>query len=101
MNPRLIFPIVIPCAAFAVLALALSQSGVVGQPVLGDIASGRYPLERCLSLYVNRRPRQPLDPLLKEFLKIVLSREGQALVQKDHYLPLTAKMVAEERAKLE
>ena len=43
---------------------------------------------------------QPIDPLLKEFLMLVLSKEGQELVQKDHYLPLTAKTVAEERAKL-
>jgi len=85
-----------------VKALALSdRRGVLGQPTLGDVASGRYPLERYLYIYVNRQPGQPLDPLIKEFLSFVLSRDGQAMVEKDHYLPLTAGMVAEERDKLE
>lgn len=85
-----------------VKALALSdRHGVLGQPALGDVASGRYPLERYLYIYVNRPPGQPLDPLVKEFLTFVLSKNGQELVAKDHYLPLTAGMVAEERAKLE
>jgi len=85
-----------------VKALALSDSnGVVGQPALRDIAGGRYPLERYLYLYVNRPPGARLDPLVKEFLTFVLSRDGQALVAKDHYLPLTAEMAAAERAKLE
>ena len=81
--------------------LALSERGVLGQPVLGDVASGRYPLQRSIYIYVNRRPGQPLSPLVKEFLTFVLSRDGQALVERDHYLPLTAAMAATERAKLE
>ena len=85
-----------------VKALALSdRHGVVGQPTERDVASGRYPLERYLYFYVNRVPGRPLDPLVKEFLTFVLSREGQALVAKDHYLPLTPAIDAEERAKLE
>jgi phosphate transport system substrate-binding protein len=74
---------------------------VLGQPTMGDIAAGRYPLERFLYIYVNRRPGKPLDPLFKEFLTFVLSREGQASVARDHYLPLTAEIAAAERAKLE
>ena len=85
-----------------VKAVALAdRDGVVGQPILRDIASGRYPLERYLYIYVNRVPGQPLDPLLKEFLTFILSRDGQSLVQKDHYLPLTAEAAAAERARLE
>jgi phosphate transport system substrate-binding protein len=85
-----------------VKALALAdREGVVAQPVLGDIASGRYPLQRYLYIYVNRPPGRALDPLVKEFLTFVLSRQGQALVARDHYLPLTAAAAAEERAKLQ
>lgn len=85
-----------------VKALAMADaSGVVGQPTLREIASGRYPLERYLYIYVNRPPGRPLDPLVREFLAFVLSRDGQALVAKDHYLPLTAEIAAAERAKLE
>lgn len=85
-----------------VKALALSnQHGVLGQPTLADIASGRYPLQRFLYIYANRKPGQPLDPLIKEFLSFVLSKEGQGSVDKDHYLPLPAAMAAAERSKLE
>lgn len=88
-------------ATEGVKPLALSEAGVLGQPVLGDVASGRYPLQRSLYIYVNRKPGEPLSPLVKEFLTFVLSRDGQALVEKDHYLPLTAAMAAAERAKLD
>jgi phosphate transport system substrate-binding protein len=63
--------------------------------------SGTYPLARFLYLYVNRAPGKALDPLVGEFLKLVLSREGQEVVVKDGYLPLTAAIVAEERRKVE
>ena len=73
----------------------------MSQPVLGDMASGRYPLQRGIYIYVNRKPGEPLSPLLKEFFEFALSSEGQSLVQVDHYLPLTAAMAAAERAKLD
>lgn len=85
-----------------VKAVALVDSeGRVEPPNMETISSGRYPLQRYLYFYVNRRPGQPLDPLVREFLRFVLSREGQALVSRDHYLPLTADMAAAERAKLD
>jgi phosphate transport system substrate-binding protein len=86
-------------AAVKPLALA-DDRGVVGQFTLNDLASDRYPLERSLYLYVNRRPGQPLDPLVKEFLTFVLSREGQQMIERDHYLPLPSVIAAVERAKL-
>ena len=82
------------------LALA-DRAGVVGLPVADDMANARYPLQRFLYLYVHRAPGQPLDPLAKEFLTFVLSRDGQELVGQDHYLPLPAVLAASERAKLE
>jgi phosphate transport system substrate-binding protein len=63
--------------------------------------SQRYPLARFLYVYVNKAPGRALDPLLGEFLKLVLSREGQEVVVKDGYLPLTAAIVAEETKKLQ
>lgn len=62
--------------------------------------SGKYPLSRYLYVYVNKNPKKPLDPLTREFLKFALSREGQEIVVKDGFLPLTAKMEADELAKL-
>jgi phosphate transport system substrate-binding protein len=66
-----------------------------------DVKSGKYPLSRYLFIYVNRAPGKPLDPLVKEYLKLILSKEGQEVVVKDGYLPLPANLVKEELAKLE
>jgi phosphate transport system substrate-binding protein len=67
----------------------------------GNVTSGKYPLWRFLYLYVNKAPGKPLDPLVKEFVKLILSREGQEVVLKDGYLPLSPAIVKEELAKLE
>lgn len=83
-----------------VKTLGLSVNGVDSQFTVSDIASGRYPLQRYLYIYVNRKPGQPLDPLMKEFLRFVLSRQGQSLVSKDQYLPLPASVDAQELQKL-
>ncbi len=58
-----------------------------------NVLSGKYPLSRFLYIYINKKPNESLTPLLKEFLKFVLSYEGQAIVIKDGYLPLPAKVV--------
>ncbi|WP_027147217.1 MULTISPECIES: PstS family phosphate ABC transporter substrate-binding protein [Methylobacter] len=55
--------------------------------------SGTYPLARYLYVYVNKKPNQPLAPLENEFMKMVLSKEGQQAVIKDGYIPLPAKVV--------
>jgi len=82
--------------------LALSRKA--GEPFYtteaDDVLSGRYPLSRFLYIYVNKAPNQPLDPLVGEFLRFVLSREGQEIVVKDGYLPISATVVTEENAKL-
>ncbi len=63
--------------------------------------SGKYPLSRYLYVYVNKAPGKPLDPLVKEYLKLILSKEGQEVVVKDGYLPLPASVATEELKKLE
>ena len=55
-----------------------------------------YPLTRFLFIYVNRRPDTPLPPLETEFFRFVLSRDGQMIVQKDGYIPLTPRQVMGE-----
>ena len=84
-----------------VKALALSLNGVDSPFTFSDVASGRYPLQRYLYIYVNRKSGQPLNPLVREFLRFVLSRQGQALVSQDHYLPLPASIDAQELEKLD
>lgn len=66
-----------------------------------NAVSGEYPLGRFLYVYVNKHPNKPLDPLQKEFLKMVLSKQGQEVVVKDGYIPLPAKVAAQYRAIIE
>lgn len=60
-----------------------------------NVYAGKYPLARFLYVYVKRAPNSPMDPLTREFLRFVLSKEGQEIVIKDGYLPMTAKLAAQ------
>jgi phosphate transport system substrate-binding protein len=61
-----------------------------------------YPLVRNIYIYLNRKPGTPVDPKLREFLRYILSREGQETVAKEgSYLPLTAAVVREQLGKLD
>jgi phosphate transport system substrate-binding protein len=86
-----------------VRSLALARAA--GEPYHGtdpeSVYSGDYPLARYLYVYVDQPPSGGMDALTKEFLRFVLSRQGQRNVVKDGYLPLPARVVAEERAKLQ
>jgi phosphate transport system substrate-binding protein len=65
-----------------------------GKPVAAETEngySGAYPMSRFLYVYVNYKPGSDLDPLRREFVKYVFSREGQEAVAKDGFLPVTAK----------
>jgi phosphate transport system substrate-binding protein len=84
-----------------VVPLAEKEGGAFSSGSYDDVVDGSYPLARYLYLYVNKAPGKPLDPLVREFLKLVLSRQGQEVVVKDGYLPLTADILTTERAKVE
>lgn len=62
--------------------------------------AGKYPLSRFLYIYVNKKPNQPLAPLESEFIKMVLSKEGQQIVIKDGYIPLPGKVIQKALAAL-
>ena len=84
-----------------VKALQLAEKEQFFDGSYGNVTSSKYPLSRFLLIYVNKAPGKPLDPLVKEYLKLILSKEGQEVVVKDGYLPLPANLVKEELAKLE
>ena len=87
-------------------------SGVRAVPIAEDSAmppvvvttetalDGSYPLRRYLYIYVNKKPDTPLNPLEFEFLRMVLSKTGQEVVEKDGYVPLSARMVNRELNRL-
>jgi phosphate transport system substrate-binding protein len=81
-------------------------AGDWGKPMVGsrdDVLSGRYPFDRFLYVYVRRLPGQPIDPFVREYLRMILSKEGQETIASDAkgYLPLSATELASELAKLE
>ncbi|MEI5640612.1 MULTISPECIES: PstS family phosphate ABC transporter substrate-binding protein [unclassified Pseudoalteromonas] len=67
---------------------------------LENVATGKYPLSRFLYVYVNKHPNKPLSPIEAEFLKMVLSKTGQKIVEKDGYVPLSSQMATRELKKL-
>jgi len=75
-----------------------------GEPFIAATAAnaiaGTYPLSRYLYLYLNHPPGTAFAPLQREFLRFVLSREGQSLVLRDGYVPLPAKVAARERLRV-
>lgn len=66
-------------------------------PATADHAlTGEYPLARFLYVYVNKHPTRGFSPLEREFLKMVLSKQGQEVVVRDGYIPLPAAAVEQQ-----
>jgi phosphate transport system substrate-binding protein len=62
--------------------------------------AGKYPLARFLFVYINRAPGKAIDPLTREFVKLIQSKQGQEVVVKDGFFPIPASIAKEELAKL-
>jgi phosphate transport system substrate-binding protein len=77
-----------------------NASGQFVAPSAKAALDGTYPLARYLYVYVNKAPGKALPPAQAEFLKMVLSKEGQMVVDKDGYIPLPAAQVKKIRASL-
>ena len=67
-----------------------ATAGNFVEPTYKNSLDGTYPLARFLYIYVNQKPGQPLDPLTGEFIKYVLSHEGQEAVVQAKFFPLPA-----------
>lgn len=84
------------------LAVAERDGGDYVELSLETVRARTYPLLDEPYWLVNRRPGEPVAPLVREFLRYTLSQEGQDAVQRDaHYLPLTGAAVQDQLAKLE
>lgn len=85
-------------AGVKILALATTEHATPVAPTEEAIRAGLYPLDRYLLIYV----RQPIDPFVREYLRFVLSREGQQTIASGTlgYLPLNVEEVLVELAKL-
>lgn len=79
----------------------VGKGGVASDGKYEDVTANKYPLARFLYVYINKAPGKPLDPLVKEFVKFMFSKEGQEVVLKDGYYPVTAAIAKEELAKIQ
>ena len=67
-----------------------------------NVANRSYPLIRDAFFYVNKAPGRPLDPKVREFMRFVLSREGQEIMARvGYYYPLNAEYLKEQLKKLD
>ncbi|MDD3180519.1 MAG: substrate-binding domain-containing protein [Opitutaceae bacterium] len=90
------------------LALAKQDGGPYVEPTRATVADQTYPLARHAYIYFtvdqpNGDPADPrIDPKVKEFLRYILSRQGQQdVVREGDYLPLTEDVVRAQLAKLQ
>lgn len=88
-------------APVKMLPLAEKPAGPYYAPSYENVAFATYPLSRLIYFNTNKPPGKPLNPVLAEFLRYILSKEGQQTVL-DHalYMPLRAEQVSHSRALL-
>ena len=77
----------------SVRAVPLSKGGEAFEANEENALAGKFPLARFFYVYVNKAPNKPLSPIDAEFLKLVLSKQGQEVVVKDGYIPLPKKVI--------
>jgi len=86
-----------------VRAVPLSEKtgGTCVDATADNAYAGKYPLARFLYVYINRAPGKPLDPLTREFVKLVTSKPGQDGVIKDGFFPIPNSIAKEELSKIQ
>ena len=85
-----------------VAPLSMETGGHCVAPTVQSVYDHSYPLSRFVYVYINKVPGKPIEPKTREFLRAILSREGQQQVAYDGvYLPLQPQVVRDELAKLD
>lgn len=80
--------------------LAEKEGATCVEATADNAYAGTYPLARFLYVYINKPPGKSLDPLTHEFVKLMVSKEGQEVVVKDGYFPIPASIAKEETGKV-
>lgn len=91
--------------AIRIVPLAAESGKPFVLPDKADVARGAYPLTTFVTLYFDHAPKKPIEPFVKEYLAMVLSTEGQAIIARfadgtDGFLPLSQDDLRGEREKL-
>jgi phosphate transport system substrate-binding protein len=83
------------------LALARYAGGPYYDATKATLINRQYPLVRIIPAEIDREPGHPVDPKVREFLRYILSREGQEdIVRNGKYLPMQPEAAMKEREKL-
>lgn len=83
------------------LPIAEHAGGPYIYPTVDTVYHHTYPLSRYIYIFVNKAPGKPLDPTTKEFLRLVLSYQGQEAVAHEHvFEPLLPGVVQQELTRL-
>jgi phosphate transport system substrate-binding protein len=82
------------------IALGREQGDPYYEPNAENAASGDYPLARFLYVAVNKHPNRDLSPIEREFLRLVLSKQGQQVTVRDGFIPLPESVAAQWRERL-
>jgi phosphate transport system substrate-binding protein len=90
-------------ASVRVVPLVESDGHTFSTGRVQDLIADRYPYPRDLYIYIRREPGTPFDPVVKEYMRMILSKQGQEAIAEDSmgYLPLNADDAKAELEKLE
>jgi phosphate transport system substrate-binding protein len=82
------------------LPIAENHEEPLYEPTFENALAGKYPLGRTLMINVVKKPNEPLPKLVQEFIKFVLSKQGQQVVVDDGFGPLSPEQIKKELAKV-
>jgi phosphate transport system substrate-binding protein len=90
-------------ASVRVVPLVEADGQALSTGSIGDLIADKYPYERDLFIYIRREPGTPFEPMVKEYMRMILSKQGQDVIAQDSmgYLPLNASDVKLELDKLD
>lgn len=85
-----------------VLPIAARAGGPFVTPSAQSFFDGSYAFRNGAYFYLNRAPGQPLALREREFVRFILSRQGQEIIARNRlFIPLNAAQIATELAKIQ
>jgi phosphate transport system substrate-binding protein len=85
-----------------ILAISATPAGPAVPLTAANVRNRSYPLLRDAYIYVNKPPGRPLDPAVREFIRFVLSRQGQEIIASQGiYSPLPESYIQRQLKKID
>ena len=91
-----------PYPNIKILAISATPDGPAIPLTAANVRNRSYPLSRDAYIYVNKPPGRPLDPAVREFIRFVLSRQGQEIIDRQGiYSPLPESYIEKQLQKVD